>query len=189
MTVRVERAPFPTLSPGKVGIWWFLASEVMIFGGFIGCFVVFRLGSSDWGEAARHVNTTLGALNTLILLTSSLTIVLALQALGRGDEAAFRRFLTFTILLGLGFLGVKAAEYAGEIRAGYAPWSGLFWSYYYTMTGLHALHVLAGVVVNVVLLVTREWRRRSPHRIELAGLYWHFVDIVWIFLFPLLYLS
>ena len=189
MTDRVERAPFFALSPGKVGVWWFLASEVMIFGGLIGCFVVFRLGAPEWAQAARHLSTPLGVLNTLILLTSSLTVVLALQALERGEEAGFRRFLALTILLGLSFLGVKAVEYTGEIRAGYAPWSGIFWSYYYTMTGLHALHVLAGIVVNLVLLVTREWRRRSPHRIELAGLYWHFVDIVWIFLFPLLYLS
>jgi heme/copper-type cytochrome/quinol oxidase subunit 3 len=95
--------------------------------------------------------------------------------------------LALTILLGLAFLGIKAFEYTSEIRAGFTPATGIFWSFYYTMTGLHALHVLAGAILNFVLLVAG--RIRSPHRLELAGLYWHFVDIVWIFLFPLLYLT
>ncbi|HEY8370284.1 MAG TPA: cytochrome c oxidase subunit 3, partial [Thermodesulfobacteriota bacterium] len=93
------------------------------------------------------------------------------------------------VLLGLAFLGMKAIEYTGEIRAGYAPWSGAFWSYYYTMTGLHGVHVLCGILANALLWATSGWRTRSPHRLELAGLYWHFVDVVWIFLFPLLYLA
>jgi len=189
MAIQVQEQPFYGLTPAKVGIWWFLASEIMMFGGFIASFVVFRLGATGWAEAARHLNVTIGIVNTLILLTSSLTIVLALAATERGDEAALRRFLGLTILLGCAFLGFKAVEYTGELRAGYAPWTGTFWSFYYAMTGLHALHVLGGIVVNVVLLVTTEWRRLRPHRIEIAGLYWHFVDIVWIFLFPLLYLA
>lgn len=187
--VRAQQEPFYGLTPGKVGIWWFLASEIMVFGGLLASFIAFRLGNPEWGETARHLNLTIATVNTVILLTSSLTVVLALAALERGDDAGLRRHLGFTILLGLAFLGLKAAEYTGEIRAGYAPWTGTFWSFYYTMTGLHGLHVLGGIVVNALLWVTTGWRRRSPHRLELAGLYWHFVDIVWIFLFPLLYLA
>jgi heme/copper-type cytochrome/quinol oxidase subunit 3 len=95
------------------------------------------------------------------------------------------------VLLGLGFLGVKAIEYTAEINHGFTPASGIFWSFYYGMTGLHALHVLAGIVVNAVLWIAalRGQLGDHAHRVELAGLYWHFVDIVWIFLFPLLYLA
>jgi heme/copper-type cytochrome/quinol oxidase subunit 3 len=192
MAVRIEQElqeRFYGLTPGKVGVWWFLASEIMIFGGFISSYVAFRLGAPEWAEAQRHLNLGIGVVNTVILLTSSLTVVLALQATQRGDRAGLRRYLGLTILLGLGFLGLKVVEYTGELTAGYAPWTGTFWSFYYAMTGLHALHVLGGVVVNAVLWLTPAWFRRSPHRIELAGLYWHFVDIIWIFLFPLLYLA
>jgi heme/copper-type cytochrome/quinol oxidase subunit 3 len=90
---------------------------------------------------------------------------------------------------GLVFLGIKAIEYTTEIRAGFTPGAGIFWSFYYTMTGLHGLHVLGGIVVNAVVLATEGASARNPQRVELAGLYWHFVDVVWIFLFPLLYLA
>ena len=102
-------------------------------------------------------------------------------------DSQLRTYLALTILLGLAFLGIKAYEYTSEILAGFTPGTGIFWSFYYTMTGLHALHVLAGAVVNSILLGAG--RLRNPHRLELAGLYWHFVDVVWIFLFPLLYLA
>ncbi|HEX7124476.1 MAG TPA: cytochrome c oxidase subunit 3 [Thermodesulfobacteriota bacterium] len=190
MTVAtVKQESFHGLTPGKVGIWWFLASEIMIFGGLLASFVAFRLGRPEWGEAAEHLNLAIAMTNTVILLTSSLTVALAIAALERGDQAGMRRHLGLTILLGLAFLGMKGVEYTGEIRAGYVPWSGTFWSYYYTMTGLHGLHVLGGIVANALLWATTGWRARSPHRLELAGLYWHFVDVVWIFLFPLLYLA
>jgi heme/copper-type cytochrome/quinol oxidase subunit 3 len=106
-----------------------------------------------------------------------------------GEARGLRLNLALTILGGLIFLAVKAVEYTSEIRAGFTPGTGIFWSFYYTMTGLHGLHVLGGVVLNVVILATARTSLRRPHRVELAGLYWHFVDVVWIFLFPLLYLS
>jgi len=115
--------------------------------------------------------------------------VWAFVAAERGDAAGLRTNLGLTVLGGLIFLGIKAIEYTTEIRAGFTPSAGIFWSFYYTMTGLHALHVLGGVVVNVVVLVAAASSLKHPHRVELAGLYWHFVDVVWIFLFPLLYLS
>jgi heme/copper-type cytochrome/quinol oxidase subunit 3 len=187
MSTSVEAPAIPGIPAGKVGVWWFLASEIMMFGGLIASYIVFRLGSSGWHEASAHVSVTLGAVNTLILLTSSLTVVQAFAAAERENAPALRLFLGLTILGGLGFLGIKAIEYTTEIRAGFTPGAGIFWSFYYTMTGLHALHVLAGIVVNVILFLGR--RVRTPRRVELAGLYWHFVDVVWIFLFPLLYLS
>ena len=193
MTVRAGEYPVtaghdvPGLAPGKLGMWWFLASEIMVFGGLIGSYVVFRLGGVGWSAEAAHLQVTIGIVNTLVLLTSSLTVVQAYAAAEAGARHAARLFLGLTILGGLLFLGFKAAEYAAEVRAGFTPGSGIFWSFYYTMTGLHALHVVAGVAVNAVLFASA--RLCTPHRLELAGLYWHFVDIFWIFLFPLLYLT
>ncbi len=187
MAIRVEAQAIPGILPGKVGVWWFLASEIMLFGGLIVSFVVFRLGSAGWHGEAAHLNIPIGAINTFVLLTSSMTMVQAFAMAERGNPRGLRICLGLTILFGLTFLGIKAIEYTSEIRAGFTPSSGIFWSFYYTMTGLHALHVLAGVIVNFILLAAG--RIRNPHRLELAGLYWHFVDIVWIFLFPLIYLS
>jgi heme/copper-type cytochrome/quinol oxidase subunit 3 len=190
MIAHVEAPGVPAgIVPGKVAVWWFLASEIMVFGGLITAYVVFRLGGSGWAEASHHLSVTLAAINTLVLLTSSYTVVQAFVAAERGDAPALRMQLALTLLGGLVFLGIKAVEYTTEIRAGFTPGAGIFWSFYYMMTGLHALHVIGGIVVNGVVLATEGLSVRNPHRVELAGLYWHFVDVVWIFLFPLLYLA
>ena len=190
MIAHVEAPGVPTrVLPGKVAVWWFLASEIMVFGGLIATYVVFRLGGSGWAEASHHLSVALATVNTLVLLTSSYTVVQAFAAAERGNTSALRVHLALTILGGFIFLGLKAVEYTTEIRAGFTPGAGIFWSFYYTMTGLHALHVLGGIVVNAVVLATEGTRVEHPHRVELAGLYWHFVDVVWIFLFPLLYLA
>jgi heme/copper-type cytochrome/quinol oxidase subunit 3 len=175
----------------KTGTWWFLASEIPVFGGLIASYIVVRLGSAGWAEASSHLNFNLALLNTFLLLTSSLTVVMAFAAVEEKDFRRVAHWLGLTVLLGLGFLGVKAIEYTAEINHGFTPASGIFWSFYYGMTGLHALHVLAGIVVNAVLWIAalRGQLGDHAHRVELAGLYWHFVDIVWIFLFPLLYLA
>jgi len=191
LDARAETWTATGIATGKVGVWWFLASEIMVFGGLIASYVVVRLGGAGWSQEAAHLNFTLGLINTFVLLTSSLTMVLAFAAVEDKDPKKLRAALGFTILLGLIFLVIKAFEYAGEIRAGFTPSAGIFWSFYYGMTGLHALHVLAGIVVNAVLLAEAlgDILKPNEHRVELAGLYWHFVDIVWIFLFPLLYLA
>ncbi|OGK79450.1 MAG: hypothetical protein A2W08_17290 [Candidatus Rokubacteria bacterium RBG_16_73_20] len=173
---------------GKVAVWWFLASEVMLFGGLISSFVVARLGGAAHAEPGQ-LNVTVAAINTFILLSSSYTMVEAYAAAERGDRRGMRLLLALTVLGGLAFLGVKAYEYTGEIAHGFTPWAGPFWSFYYTLTGLHALHVLVGVVLNATLCADARLGLGRPYRVELAGLYWHFVDIVWIFLFPLVYLS
>ncbi|MBP6669263.1 MAG: cytochrome c oxidase subunit 3 [Gemmatimonadales bacterium] len=173
---------------GRFAMWWVIASEIVIFGGLIASYVLYRIRYPGWAEFAHHTSTPLGALNTLVLLTSSYTVVLAHQASGRGDLAAVRKYLYITIGFGAMFLVVKSFEYTHEIRAGFTPTANLFWSFYYTMTGLHASHVIAGMIAMAV--VSRQaGRGRHLHRVEMAGLYWHFVDVVWIFLFPLLYLA
>jgi heme/copper-type cytochrome/quinol oxidase subunit 3 len=190
MTTRAEVQGLPAGVTGpKVAVWWFLASEIMVFGGLIASYLVFRLGSTGWAEAAEHLSVPLAAINTVVLLTSSYTVVRAFLAAEQGDVRGLRVFLALTVLGGVLFLGIKAVEYTTEIGAGFTPAAGIFWSFYYTMTGLHALHVLGGIVVNVVVLATARDCVKNPHRVELAGLYWHFVDVVWIFLFPLLYLA
>ena len=176
---------------GKIGIWWFLASEVMVFGGLIGSYILSRISAGGWAAERAHVNTKIAVINTLVLVTSSLTVVEAHGAAEANDQARARRFLLFTVLLGCMFLGFKTLEYSLEIEHGILPGTGLFWSFYYTMTGLHGFHVLIGIVVNFILWLATGGARWNTlkHRIEYAGLYWHFVDVVWIFLFPLLYLA
>jgi heme/copper-type cytochrome/quinol oxidase subunit 3 len=180
------------VSSGKLALWVFLASEIMVFGGAIVAFVLLRLRSEGWSADVAHNNTLLGAINTLILLTSSFTMVEVHSAYKRQDVRGFRRHLGATILLGLVFLAIKGFEYTSHFRHDIIPTTSLFWAFYFVMTGLHALHVLAGIVANGCLFATvsdSEGVARRGHRAELNGLYWHFVDVVWIFLFPLLYLG
>ncbi len=181
---------FKGIERGRIAIWWFLASEIMVFGGFITCYVLFRYAHGGWEEAARHVNWKLGTINTLVLLTSSLTMILAHYSVKIGDKQGVKTFLGLTIALGLTFLVIKGFEYHGEFAEGITPMSGLFWSFYFLMTGLHGLHLLAGVIINFSLLMMAVRGTIWAHsdRVEFGGLYWHFVDVVWIFLFPLLYL-
>jgi heme/copper-type cytochrome/quinol oxidase subunit 3 len=179
----------------RLAIWLFLASEIMVFGGLLSCFVLFRIAHGGWDAEAAHVHWRIGAFNTLVLLTSSLTMALACTSAKEGKEGMARRlrmFLGFTILLGMTFLGVKAYEYSLEFAKGFTPGAGLFWAFYYTLTGLHSLHVLAGIILNTTLWIAAARADLVPvvqRRIEYAGLYWHFVDVVWIFLFPLVYLT
>ncbi|MFQ5604738.1 MAG: heme-copper oxidase subunit III [bacterium] len=182
----------PTV-PGKMGIWWFLASEIMVFGGFIATYVLFRMAAAGaWSEMAHHVSAPIGTFNTVVLLTSSLTIVKAFEAIDKEQRKKAQNLLLVTVLLGVAFLVVKGIEYSIEISNGFTPVTGIFWSFYYAMTGLHGLHVLAGIIFNLALYVMAVrgtlWPK-TQQRVEYAGLYWHFVDIIWIFLFPLLYLS
>ena len=173
---------------GKLAVWWILASEVVIFGGLLASYVMFRLGHPEWADAAAVTNTYIGAFNTWVLLTSSLTAVLAHQAAEKGDGKRAAMFLYCTIVGALVFLGVKSYEWWYEISHGYTITSNGFWAFYYTAAGLHAFHVIAGAVI--MAFVARDAARgRELHRVELIGIYWHFVDIVWIFLFPLLYIA
>ncbi len=138
---------------GRIGVWWFLASEIMVFGGLIGSYILSRIAAGGWAAERAHVNTRLAVINTLVLVTSSLTVVEAHAAAEAGRRAGARRFLLLTVLLGCTFLGIKGFEYSGELAHGLTPATGLFWSFYYTMTGLHGLHVLIGVLINFGLFL------------------------------------
>jgi cytochrome c oxidase subunit III len=186
----------------ELGMWTFLITEIMFFGGLILAYVVCRtLHVDDFAEASRHTNTLLGTLNTAILLTSSFTMALAVKAAREGVRRFNVRWLLMTALFGVAFLIIKACEYGEEIKAGLFPGASsvllnqphieLFFYLYFIMTGLHALHVLGGIAVLVFMaaFVSRpRFSSSASTAIALTGLYWHFVDIVWIFLFPLLYL-
>ncbi len=176
----------------KLGMWIFLASEVMLFAGFIGSFVNLRAANLvPMTESASLLNRPLGALNTFLLITSSFTMAMAVGSMHEGNRSRVKTFLLLTILLGAGFLGVKAVEYTQKFSHHYTPHTDLFFSFYFIMTGLHALHVLVGVGLLAALWggVATHHRRVDDVVVENVGLYWHFVDVVWIFLFPLLYLT
>ena len=173
---------------GRLAVWWVLASEVVIFGGLLGTYLMHRLGHPEWADAALYTKTWVGAFNTVVLLTSSFTAVLAHQAAEKGDGRTAAKFLFFTIGGAATFILVKSLEWASEIRHGYTITSNTFWSFYYTAAGLHALHVIAGAIIMAFVAVAA-LRGRELHRVELIGIYWHFVDVVWIFLFPLLYIA
>jgi len=173
---------------GRLAVWWVLASEVVIFGGLLASYLMHRLGHPEWANAAAVTNTWIGAFNTLVLLSSSFTAVLAHRAAEHGDGKKAARFLLGTMFGAVTFIGVKSFEWYHEISEGYTITSNGFWSFYYTAAGLHALHVIAGAVI--MGFVARDAARgRELQRVELIGIYWHFVDAVWIFLFPLLYIA
>ncbi|MBI5200039.1 MAG: heme-copper oxidase subunit III [Elusimicrobia bacterium] len=191
---------------GKLGLWLFLVSEVMLFGAFFASYLSTRLGNADcalgvtvWPEAGHLPGLVMATVNTLILLTSSYTMVRAISGAERGDRGRFRTNLLATIFLGAAFLVVKTFEYRLKISHGYYPGSELakannglsiFLSYYFLMTSLHGLHVVAGLVWNLVVLAAPPElpAEKLALKAEYAGLYWHFVDVVWVFLFPLFYL-
>jgi heme/copper-type cytochrome/quinol oxidase subunit 3 len=173
---------------GRLAVWWVLVSEVVIFGGLLASYVMNRIAHLEWGGQAAHTNMWAGAFNTLVLLTSSLSAVLAHQAAEQGNGKKAAGLLRLTVLGGLIFLIVKSFEWTHEIREGFTIQSGGFWSYYYTAAGLHAFHVIAGMGVMLWVASTAE-KNEDLHRVENVGIYWHFVDLVWIFLFPLLYIA
>lgn len=176
------------LPTGLLAVWWVVASEIVIFGGLLASYIMYRLSHDAWAGEAANTNTLIGTFNTLVLLTSSLFAVLAHQAAEKGDGKKAARFLIYTMGGALTFLGVKAYEWTFEISHGYTITTNTFWSFYYTAAGIHAAHVIAGAIIMAI--VARDAAKNLElHRVELIGIYWHFVDIVWIFLFPLLYIA
>ena len=187
----VEERPDTGLANGKLGIWLFLASEVMLFGALFSTYIILRTGSTEWPHG--ELNVALGAVNTVILISSSVTMVLAWAALKTNNFARHRLFLIATFLLAGIFLVNKYFEYSEHLHKGEGPWHSTFLAIYFTLTGLHGIHILGGMVVMAYFIGPGAglWRKNPEqfaNRIEYTGLYWHFVDLVWIFLFPVLYL-
>jgi cytochrome c oxidase subunit 3 len=185
--------PVTGVTNAKFGIWLFLASEVMLFGALFSTYIILRTGAAVWPHGYEVLNIPMGTVNTAILISSSVTIVMAWASLKLKNLAKYKMFMGLTILMSLVFLVVKYFEYTAKFHHGYFPWTNTYFAIYFTMTGLHGLHILGGVVVNAYLLgpgskMYATEPERFTGRVECAGLYWHFVDLVWIFLFPILYL-
>jgi heme/copper-type cytochrome/quinol oxidase subunit 3 len=176
------------MSTGKVAVLWVIGSEIVIFGGLLACYVMFRIFHDSWAHEAAHTNTLAGSINTFVLLTSSLSIVLGHNAAENKDYMKAFKYIWMTIGGALTFLVVKSFEWSHEIAHGLTIRKSLFWSFYYTAAGIHAAHVIAGAIIMGIISMDVK-RNKNLHRVELVGLYWHFVDIVWIFLFPLLYIA
>jgi cytochrome c oxidase subunit 3 len=193
-----------------LGMWTFLVNEVMFFGIIFAAYITYRyLYPEAWAEGTHHLNVWAGTINTAVLLTSSLTMALAVHAAQTGDRRATVRYMLITLAFAFVFLGIKAFEYYEEYERGQIPvlnWHPheppenpallpqlqLYFLFYFVMTGLHALHIIGGIgLIGVVAYFA--WKGKySPRKytaVELTGLYWHFVDLVWVFLFPLLYLT
>jgi cytochrome c oxidase subunit 3 len=202
-----------------LGMWLFLATELLLFGGLFLGYIVFRHEyPNEWAAGSHELLVEIGGINTLVLLTSSLTMALAVHAAQLGQRRRVLVCLGLTALLGAAFLGIKAYEYYVDYREGLVPWLDsfkpqarwtdlgekmhprrevaapkvkLFFLLYYIMTGVHAVHLIIGIGIMLVLMLLVRRGRFSPQYydpIEVGGLYWHFVDVIWIFLLPLLYL-
>jgi cytochrome c oxidase subunit III len=188
----------------SLGMWVFLITEIMFFGGLFAGYAVYRNAYPEaFAEASRHLGVVLGAVNTAVLICSSLTMALAVHAAQLGRRRALIGFLLVTIALGSVFLGIKVVEYTHKFHEHLVPGPAfrttgphaaqvqVFFSFYFAMTGMHALHMIIGIGILATLVwLARRGRFSADYYwpVELSGLYWHFVDIVWIYLFPLLYL-
>ncbi len=197
----------------SLGMWTFLATEVMFFGGLFCAYLIYRLMYfGDFGAASKTLDVKLGATNTAVLICSSLTVVLAVWAAQTGRRMMLVGNLALTLVLGLAFLGIKGVEYKEKFEKHHVPGASfqfhekipghpdqyanpqhaqIFFALYFVMTGLHAVHMIVGIGIFVWLLVMAWKGRFTPEYytpVEMGGLYWHFVDIIWIYLFPLLYL-
>ena len=191
-----------------LGMWVFLLTEIMFFGGMFCAYMIYRSTyPAAFASTSQHMNPLWGAINTAVLIVSSLSMALAVRAARMGQQKALQIFLVITMIFGLAFLGVKAFEYHEHWVDMKVPIIGGHWNYseapqysrpaqilfcfYFFMTGFHALHMVVGVgLMTTILVMARKGVFSAEYftPVEISGLYWHFVDIVWIFLFPLLYL-
>jgi cytochrome c oxidase subunit 3 len=193
------------IEANTLGMWLFLVTEVMFFSGLFLVYTIYRGAyPQEFAEGSHHLDIYLGTTNTIVLLCSSLTMALAVRSVQLGQRKAAVTFLLVTLILGSTFLGIKGLEYYHKYEEHLLPGSGfvyegeanpryaqLFFVLYFVMTGFHALHMVIGAGV-IIYFMFRIWQRAYPPEnyvpVEMLGLYWHFVDIVWVFLFPLLYL-
>jgi cytochrome c oxidase subunit 3 len=189
----------------RLGMWLFLSTEILLFGGLFICYSLFRaLYHDGFHAASHHLSALFGMIDTFILVTSSFTMAMAIHFVGIGKKNVAVALLLVTVAFGFGFLGVHGYEYWEDIRAGALPGihfhvpelagkqgAAMFFTLYFAMTGLHSLHVFVGAIVLLVITYHTwkgDYSARYMNPLENGGLYWHLIDLIWIFLFPLLYL-
>jgi len=184
--------PAVEYSSSKLGMWLFLGTEILLFGGLFAAYAIFRAKYPEmFMEQHLELNKKMGAVNTCILIFSSLTMAMGVSAIQRGKQKATAILLLITILCGLGFGVVKYFEYSAKFHHHIYPDTSIFFSLYFMMTGLHMLHVFVGLLILAALLVLTmkgKFNKDYSTPVEVGGLYWHLVDLIWIYLFPLLYL-
>ncbi len=199
MTEKSKKISWKDIPQARLAMWTLIAGEFVIFGGLIVMYIVNRMKYDEWGDMAEHTNVLAGTINTFVLLTSSFFVVKAHEAALKKNKKKIKQWILLTILCALLFLGIKSYEYTHEVMAGFSLTGTdllsegknietLYWVFYYSLTGLHGLHVIAGALVLYFVMRGVTKNDKNYHRIEVAGLYWHMVDIIWIFLFPLIYL-
>jgi cytochrome c oxidase subunit III len=191
----VDPRPDTGVTNAALGMWLFIASEIMLFGALFSSYALLRIGATTWPDQSATLNVPLAVVNTAILIVSSVAILRSSKAAKDGAAGSFQRAMGVTVLGGILFLAVKAVEYRGELASGLLPATNNFMGLYFTLTGLHALHVAAGTAVNAYF-----WRgsasvsaadvggRHFAVRVRMAALYWNFIDLVWITMFVVLYL-
>ena len=184
--------PVVEYQTAKFGMWLFIATELLLFGGLFTAYTIYRAKYPQmFHEQHVELNKPVGALNTVVLICSSLTMALGVGSIKRGKQKLLRLFLLLTILFGIMFLVNKYFEWGHEFRDGNYPGTSIFFALYFMMTGLHMIHVIAGLIVLTgVLMISFTGRFSDKYNtpVELGGIYWHLVDLIWIYLFPLLYL-
>jgi len=188
-----QESPLTPESWGKLGMWLFLAGDAMSFGCLIVGYGILRHASKSWPVPAEVLGINLTAFMTFVLIVSSVTMVLSLSAIQHGDRARFNKFMGLTILGGLFFLGCQAYEWTHLIqdilpKHNLAFSKDLFATTFFVLTGFHGMHVTGGVIYNICVLAAVNRGRYQAKHVEIAGLYWHFVDLVWILIFTFVYL-
>lgn len=181
----------PPVERGKFAIWLFLATEVMFFSGLIGAYIVLRTAAASWPDPGDRLAVDITAFNTFVLIVSSWLMVRALFAAKNGDRGGTLRWLGATILGGSLFVGIQVYEYIELFHHGNLPHVDIFWSTFYVMTGFHGSHVVVGVIWLICAWIGAfrgKYTAKNHLGLELAGLYWHFVDLVWVLLFTIVYL-
>lgn len=189
-----ERRPDTGVNNVKLGVWLFLASEVMFFGGLFSAYFMLRAGAESWPHGPAVLNLGLGLTNTVVLLAGTGVFTRAVRAARSGRADPIRRFLALSGLLAVAFLGIKGFEYSREIGAGLVPRTSTFFALYYTLTAVHALHVLGGLLLSIWLWTTSPsaWQTAPRHvvnRLEAAAMYWYFVDAIWVMIVLLMYVA
>ncbi|MDP6457179.1 MAG: heme-copper oxidase subunit III [Candidatus Marinimicrobia bacterium] len=183
--------PFGKATTGKLGMWLFIIIDGLSFAGLLIGGAALRSGGADWPQAGEILNIPLTAFNTFLLICTSFTMVMALNSIQKGDQAGLKKFLTLTMAGGLVFLGIQVWEYVHFITDGFIPSTSIYAAVFYVTTGFHGLHVTSGVIYIACILWAANQGRYSADNwdhVEILGLFWHFVDLIWIFVFTVIYL-